>query len=223
MQEFATPTPIAVVLDIAAGRIRLVAGERADTTVEVSPADSGRDRDVKTAKDTRVACADGVLRIETPRDGNRLFGPSGAIEVVVHLPAASRLEAKAAGAGLTTTGRLDEVVVKAAQGPVEIEQARTARITLQDGDVTIGRLEEDGELTTARGDIRVTEAAAGAVVLSTQSGSITIGAAPETAATLDARTSYGRVSNALRNTEGKDAGLRIRATTSHGDISAHSN
>ncbi|MFC8175779.1 hypothetical protein [Streptomyces sp. NPDC057325] len=78
-------------------------------------------------------------------------------------------------------------------------------------------------MTTARGDIRVTEATAGAVVLSTQSGSITIGAAPETAATLDAHTSYGRVSNALRNTEGKGAGLRIQATISHGDISAHSN
>ncbi|MFJ6252368.1 MULTISPECIES: hypothetical protein [unclassified Streptomyces] len=48
------------------------------------------------------------------------------------------------GPGLATTGRLDEVVVKAAQGPVEIERARTARIVLEDGDITIGRLEGTG-------------------------------------------------------------------------------
>jgi hypothetical protein len=57
-------------------------------------------------------------------------------------------------------------------------------------------------------------------VLTTQDGSISIGAAAGVSATLDAGTSYGRVSNALKN-DGTTA-LDIRATTSCGDITARS-
>jgi hypothetical protein len=60
----------------------------------------------------------------------------------------------------------------------------------------------------------------GTVVLRTQSGDISVGAAAGVSATLDAGTDYGRVSNALKN-DGT-AELDIRATTSHGDITARS-
>ncbi|MEV1199941.1 hypothetical protein [Microbispora rosea] len=38
MQKFNTPAPISAVLDVAAGRVRFIAAERADTVVEVLPA-----------------------------------------------------------------------------------------------------------------------------------------------------------------------------------------
>ncbi|MGW6541154.1 hypothetical protein ACWGDD_35685, partial [Streptomyces sp. NPDC055011] len=60
------------------------------------------------------------------------------------------------------------------------------------------------------------------LVLTTQAGDVTVGAAHGADATLDAGTSHGRVRNTLRNTHGKGAPLTIRATTSHGDITAHS-
>jgi hypothetical protein len=60
----------------------------------------------------------------------------------------------------------------------------------------------------------------GAVVLRTQSGDISFAAADGVSAALDASTGYGRISNALRN-DGT-AALDIRATTSHGDITARS-
>ena len=60
----------------------------------------------------------------------------------------------------------------------------------------------------------------GTVVLRTQSGDITVGAAPGVSAALDAGTSHGRISNALKN-DGT-AELDIRAITSDGDITAHS-
>ena len=44
MQKFDTPTPVSAVLDIPAGHIRLIAADRADTTVEVLPANAGRSR-----------------------------------------------------------------------------------------------------------------------------------------------------------------------------------
>jgi hypothetical protein len=60
------------------------------------------------------------------------------------------------------------------------------------------------------------------VVLTTQSGGISVGAAAGVSASLDAGTSYGRISNALKNFDGAGAQLDIRATTSYGDIVAHS-
>jgi hypothetical protein len=86
----------------------------------------------------------------------------------------------------------------------------------------VGRLTGPGEIRTQRGDIRITEAASGTVTLSTQQGDITIGAAQGVSASLDAGTGYGRVSNALKNTDGAAAGLTIHATTAYGDITARS-
>lgn len=43
MQTFDTPAPISALLDVPAGRIRFIAADRTDTTVEVLPADARRD------------------------------------------------------------------------------------------------------------------------------------------------------------------------------------
>src|ERR1700722_16254864 len=80
MQKFDTPAPISAVLDIPAGRIQFIAADRADTTVEVRPANPAKSRDTKTAEQTTVASADGVLRIAAPTSSNQLFGPSGSLE-----------------------------------------------------------------------------------------------------------------------------------------------
>ncbi|MFJ9601841.1 hypothetical protein [Streptomyces althioticus] len=74
--RFQTPAPLPVALDIAAGRIRFVAADRADTVVEVLPVDATKSRDAKAAEQTRVEYRDGVLRIDGPRAKNQLLGPS---------------------------------------------------------------------------------------------------------------------------------------------------
>ncbi|MFF3580185.1 DUF4097 family beta strand repeat-containing protein [Streptomyces mirabilis] len=220
MQKFETPAPISAVLDIPAGRIQFIAADRADTTVEVLPADPSKSRDTKAAEQTAVAYADGVLRITTPGPHSQLFGPSGSLEVTVQLPAGSRIEARAAAAELRGVGRLGDVAFEGAYRQIKIDEAADVRLTATDGDVEVGRLGGSAEISTARGDIRITEAARGTVVLRTQSGDISVGAAAGVSATLDAGTGHGRVSNALKN-DGT-AELDIRATTSRGDITARS-
>ncbi|MFF8942249.1 DUF4097 family beta strand repeat-containing protein [Streptomyces sp. NPDC014864] len=221
MQRFDTPAPVAAVIGIPAGRIRLIAADRADTTVEVLPADASTSRDVKAAEQIEVAYADGVVRIEAPEGPNsRLFGPSGSVEVTVQLPAGSRVEAKAAGSELRAVGRLGDVTFDGAHRQIKIDEAAGLHLTALDGDVEIGRLGGPSEISTARGDIRIAEAGRGTVVLRTQSGDISVGAAPGVSASLDAGTGHGRISNALKN-DGKTE-LDIRAATSHGDITARS-
>ncbi|MFF0480751.1 DUF4097 family beta strand repeat-containing protein [Streptomyces sp. NPDC004435] len=223
MQTFATAAPITTVIDIPAGRLRFVAADRADATVDVRPADATKSRDVKAAEETTVGFADGVLRVSAPKAKNQVLGQTGFIEVIVHLPAGSAVEAKAAAADLRSVGRLGDVTFTSAQGPVNLDEASGARLSVQDGDLTIGRLTGSAELSTARGDLKIAEATTGTVTLTTQAGSISVGTAPGVSATLDAGTSLGRILNTLQNAEGSDAGVAIRATTTLGDITAHSN
>ncbi|MFF5204874.1 DUF4097 family beta strand repeat-containing protein [Streptosporangium sp. NPDC000396] len=220
MQTFPTPAPITAVLDIPAGRVQVIAADRTDTTVEIRPANPAKSRDTKAAEQTTVAYTDGILRIITPTPGNQFLGPSGSLEITIQLPAGSHIEAKTASTELRAVGRLGDVAFEGAYRQIKIDEAASVRLTATDGDVEVGRLNGPAEISTARGDIRITEAARGTVVLRTQSGNISIAAAAGVSAALDAGTSYGRVSNALKN-DGT-AELDIRATTSNGDITARS-
>ncbi|MGA5421045.1 DUF4097 family beta strand repeat-containing protein [Streptomyces lavendulocolor] len=222
MQKFATPAPVSAVLDIPAGHIRLIAADRADTVVEVLPADPAKDRDVRAAERTTVTLADGVLRIDGAPAKNPVLGTSGSVEITVQLPAGSHVEATAAAADIRGVGRLGDVTVECAQGPLKLDETASARLTLMAGDITVGRLGGPAEIRTQKGDLRVGEAVRGTVALRTESGDITLTAAPGASASLDASTGYGRIHNALRNTDGPRADLEVHATTAYGDITARS-
>ncbi|MEU4218528.1 DUF4097 family beta strand repeat-containing protein [Actinoplanes sp. NPDC026623] len=221
MQTFATPAPISAVLNIPAGRVRFIAADRADATVEILPADAAKTRDVTAAQHTTVEYGDGVLRITgTIPAKNRILGNAGVVEITVQLPAGSHLQAKTATAELRGVGRLGDVTYDSAHGTVKLDETAGLHLTIAAGDVHVGRLGGPAQISTQQGDITITEATDGAVELSTQAGDITIGAAPGVSASLNAGTGYGRIDNALRNTG--TPGLTIHATAAYGDITARS-
>ena len=221
MPTFNTPEPISAVLDIPAGRIQFIAADRADTAVEVLPADPSKGRDVTVAEEAKVAYGDGVLRIEVSAK-NQYFGPSGSVAVTVQLPAGSAVEVNAASAELRAVGRLGDVAVMSDHGSIDLEDVAGARITTAAGDVSVGRLNGPAEIRTSKGDIRIAEAVRGALALRTDAGDVEVGVAAGVSATLDAGTLSGRIQNALNNTEGAAAPVTIHATTSVGDIVARS-
>ena len=218
MQKFATPAPIAAVLDIPSGRVQLIAADRTDTTVQVLPANAAKSRDVKAAEQTTVQYTDGTLRIEVPTK-NQYLGPTGSVEVTIQLPAGSRIDATAASTELRAVGRLGDVAFNGAYRHIKIDEAAGLHLTAVDGDIAIGRLGGDAQISTARGDIHITQATHGTLHLHTHSGDITVGTATGVSASLDAGTPHGRISNSLKNT-GTTA-LDIHATTTNGDITAH--
>jgi DUF4097 and DUF4098 domain-containing protein YvlB len=220
MQGFDTPAPISAVLDIPAGRVRFIAADRADSEVEVLPGDASKGRDAKLAEQTKVEYGDGVLRIEASAK-NQFLGPSGAIEVTVQLPAGSRVEVKAASAEFQAVGRFGDVAFEGSHGAIKLDEAESVRLTTDAGDVEVGRLNGPAEISTKKGDIRIAEAVRGTVRLRTQAGDVSVGAAHGVSASLDAGTTYGRIHNALKNTEGAPD-LNVHATTAYGDIVARS-
>jgi hypothetical protein len=221
MLKFDTPAPITAVLDIPAGRIQFIAADRADTTVEVRPANAAKGRDVKVAERTTVGYVDGVLRIEAPAAKNQYFGPSGSIAVTVQLPTGSRVEAQASFAEFRGVGRLGDVSC-VAYGAVHIDEAASAHLAAYLGDVTVRRLTGPAEITTQKGNIHIVEATSDKVVLRTQMGNVTVGASRGVSASLDAATRCGRIRNTLMNSRGAAADLNIHATTDLGDIVAQS-
>ncbi|MCZ0980661.1 DUF4097 family beta strand repeat-containing protein [Streptomyces diastatochromogenes] len=220
MQNFATPAAIVATLSVPAGRIRLIATDRTDTTVEVLPADPSSSRDKKTAEHTEVTYTDGVLSIEVPKSKGSVLGGAGSIQVTVQLPTGSRVQAQAAAAELTAVGRFGDIDFQGAYREIKIDEAARLHLTATDGDIEVSRLTGPARITTARGDIRIVEALTGTVALTTQKGDISIAAATGVSASLDASTAYGRVGNSLQN-NGTPA-LTIQATTAYGDITARS-
>ncbi|WP_370385082.1 DUF4097 family beta strand repeat-containing protein [Catenulispora sp. GAS73] len=233
MQKFQTPTqtqtppqtqtqtPITVLLNIPAGQIHLVATDRADTTVQILPSDASKRRDAKAAEQTAIDFADGVLRIATD-DPNKVLGSSGSLDVTIALPSGSRVEGKAGAAELFSTGRLGTVSFDGAYRTVALDEIAGGTVTMHMGDLSIAKLTGSAHLRNGKGDITVAEAVAGSVELRTDAGNLTIAAAHGVSGTLDAGTAHGRVTNAMRNSEGAGAGLAVKATTSHGDITATS-
>ena len=219
MQKYATTAPITAVVKVPAGRVQFIAADRADTTVEVRPANPAKNRDVKTAEQTSVDFADGILRIESTTK-HQILGSTGSVEVTVQLPVGSNVEAKTAAVELRGVGRLGDVAFEGAYRQIKLDEAAAVRLTAIDGDVEIGRLGGPANISTARGDIRIAEAASGTLELRTQFGDITIAAAPGVSASLDAGTSYGRINNSLKNNGTPE--LDIHATTPKGNITARS-
>ncbi|BCJ37067.1 hypothetical protein Athai_45700 [Actinocatenispora thailandica] len=219
MQKFDTTAPITATLDIPAGRVQFIAADRADTTVEVRPANATKKRDVALAEETTIEYRDGTLRIEAPTR-NQYFGPSGSIEVTVQLPTGSRIEAKTASAEFRGVGRLGDIVYDSKHGPIKIDEADSAHLSTLAGDVVVGRLNGAAEISTSKGDIRIDEAVRGTVIVRTDAGDLSVTAAPGVSAEFKGGTRYGVIHEALRN-DGTIA-LTIHATTSYGNITARS-
>ena len=67
MPTYDTPEPISVSLELGVGDIRITAGDRTDTVVEVRPSDPANKDDVAAAEQTRVEYADGRLTVKAPK------------------------------------------------------------------------------------------------------------------------------------------------------------
>ena len=64
---FETPEPIAATIVVVIGDVRISAGDRATTVVEVHPSDATNGEDRKAAEQTVVEYADGQLLVKAPK------------------------------------------------------------------------------------------------------------------------------------------------------------
>jgi len=165
MPTFDTPTPISATIDLGLGDVRITAGDRATTVVDVRPSDPSNDEDTRAANATRIDLADGRLLVKAPK--LRQWLPrtdGGSIDVTVELPAGSNLHGTAASADFRSHGRLGRCRVKIGLGAIEVEEAGSAELKSGAGDITVDHATGAAGLTAGSGDVRVRKLDHGAVI-----------------------------------------------------------
>ena len=207
MPAYNTPDPIDLAVDLSYGRLEVVAGDRTDTVVTVSPTSPSSAADRRGAENTRVEFDGQRVVIEGPRPRFVFIGPNESIDVRVELPTGSRLTADVGGR-VRTTGRLGATRVKGALGGVVIDTTDDLWVRSGHGSLEVSAAHGSAELIADHGQIKVGSIDGDAVVKSSH-GSIEI---DETGGDLDAKLSYGEleVTRALGGITAKSAYGSIR-------------
>lgn len=196
MPVFDTPGPITADIDII-GRVQVTASDRADTVVEVLPADPADEASVQAAGQTTVEFSGGRLLVRRPKLGPlaSLIGPRGSVTVTVGLPAGSDVKASSL-AGITTTGPLGEAILHSSIGDLQVEEASWLEAKAAIGSITVDRVAGPAEVATSNGAIRI-GALEGAATLESANGSISV---DRTAGVLQVKSANSDIT--LRETAG---------------------
>lgn len=228
MPSFETPDPIAVSVDMAAGAVRIVASDRADTVVEVRPHNDNKEADMQAAAETGVDLTDGRLTVKGPKSLVRSMftsGPGPAIDVDIQLPQGSSL-AVSSWSSVSCTGALGDVDVRTSLGDLRFESTGDLRAKTSLGDVTVGRSAGRVDVDTSAGAVRI-GAVDGSAVVKASSGDLSLG---DVAGDARLHTSYGEITveRVLASVTAKTAAGDIRVyeavrgrvelATSYGDI-----
>jgi hypothetical protein len=157
MPTFDTPRPILVDLELGVGDVRITAGDRSDTTVEIRPTDPGKPSDVDAAEHTRVDYSDGRLVIRAPKSWRRytIRGGGESIDVQIEVPSGSRIRGDAGIAALHATGPMGECEYKTGVGDIQVEQAGSVHLSAGVGDITAQRVTQHAEINTGSGSVRL--------------------------------------------------------------------
>ncbi|MBG6059398.1 hypothetical protein RCH16_002643 [Cryobacterium sp. MP_M5] len=203
MPTYRTPTPIDLAINLQVGEIEVVAGDRADTVVTVSPTNPARSVDRRGAEETLVTFDGERLTITGPKPRFSIIGPTESVDLKVELPAGSRLTAEIAVGNARTAGRLGATRIKNLTGSVEVDTTGDLWLRAGHGNATVGTIHGGSEITADHGQIRI-GTISGDAVLRASHGSITIG---ESGGALDLKLSYGdlEITRALASVTAKTA------------------
>ncbi|WP_021594317.1 DUF4097 family beta strand repeat-containing protein [Actinomadura welshii] len=190
MPAFDTPEPITADIQVYTGQVRIHAGDRSETEVEVRPSDPDDQASVQAAERTVVEFSGGRLLVKGPKPKGLAYLRSwrGSIEVSVVLPAGSRVEAEVA-ADLIATGPLGETVLLSATGDLRLEETGPLEARAANGDISVDRVTGPVEAITGTGTIRI-GTIDGPGTVKTSTGSIGIG---EATGDLDLKTGTGHI------------------------------
>jgi len=177
MPSFDTPDPISATIDVVMGDVRIRAGERDATVVEVQPSDTANKEDVKAAELTRVEYANRRLLVKTPKLRSwSIRSGGGSVDVTVELPAGSYAHGAGQATDFRCDGRLGDCRIKTGLGHIQLDRADTLNLKTGIGDISVERATGHAEVTAGSGDVRLRELDAGAVVKNSN-GDTWIGAA----------------------------------------------
>jgi hypothetical protein len=198
MAVFATPEPVSVTIELNMGDVRIIASDRTDTVVEVSPRDDSKASDVRAAEQTRVEFSNGSLLVKTMQrnvfyeSARSIIGPGrgGPVDVTIELPAGSQVQGDSGMGDFGGEGELGECRVKTGMGNIRLGHAGAAHLKTGMGNIVVDRSLGDVDVTTGSGDVRVGHVG-GAAVIKNSNGDTVVG---EVTGDLRVKSANGRIS-----------------------------
>jgi DUF4097 and DUF4098 domain-containing protein YvlB len=163
MPTFDTPGPISATVEIVFGDIRFTASDRADTVVEVRPADPSRALDVKAAEQATIEFTNGKLLVKHSKLRTAFATTYGSVQVLVSLPTGSDVQGDTAKGGYLVEGAVGASRLKTATGDIRVEQAAGVQLKTTGGKVVVDHVTGQAEVT-GNGEIRVRQVDGCAVV-----------------------------------------------------------
>ncbi|MBE1573677.1 DUF4097 domain-containing protein [Amycolatopsis roodepoortensis] len=176
MPSFATPEPILADLEPVVGNVRIVAGDRTDTVVEVAPLDENNESDVDAAKRTVVEFSGGTLTVRAPK--MRLLDFSNrtrSIDVTIELPAGSRVQGSTGLGDLTVTGRIAGCRYRSGTGHIHLDRTGELKLHSASGNIVVEHADGNADISTSSGRVHVGRID-GTAVVKNSNGATTIGA-----------------------------------------------
>jgi DUF4097 and DUF4098 domain-containing protein YvlB len=203
MPTFSTPSPIDLAINLPVGSIDIIASERTDTVVTVSPTNPDKAVDRRGAEETKVEFDGHRLTVLGPKPRFSIIGPSESIDLKVELPTGSRVTTESSVGHVRGRGRLGATRIKASTGAVDLDATGDLWLRASHGNATAQSVDGTAEITADHGQIRL-GAVLGDAILKTSHGTITIG---ESGGDVDAKLSYGdlEIARALGSVTAKTA------------------
>ncbi|WP_031070016.1 DUF4097 family beta strand repeat-containing protein [Streptomyces sp. NRRL WC-3742] len=207
MPSYESSGPISAVIEFNIGALWVKAGKSAEATVDVRPANPDREADVRAAELTQVDFSGGRLTVNGPAQRTVFTSKKGSIEVLVELPAGSQVDVEAPVADIVAEGPLGVCRVKTSMGRIQVDQAEQVRLRTGQGDVRIGVVTGDAEVSGS-GRIEI-GTVGGRLTVKNTNGDTEI---DEVRGELEANSSNGRihVAHAGADVDAKSANGHIR-------------
>lgn len=155
---FDTSGPIAAEVDIAAGSIHLIAGDREETLVTVNPVNPSSKFDVEAAEKARVGMSGARLSVDVPKPGGIMayisFRDWGLVDVTIELPTGSSVDAKTGAGSVRADGEFGDMVARSGAGDIHVDSASARKLSSGAGRLRLESSVGDTELVTA-GDMEI--------------------------------------------------------------------
>jgi len=154
MSSYAVTEPPELRIEIQIGRVDLVATDRKDVVVTVSPSNPGRSGDRSATDRVRVDQVGDTVRITGPSRLN-LFGSGDSVDLLVEVPAATMANIDVKYGSVHASGALAACRVNVPYGDVTLESATRLDLSGGHGEVRVARVAGDAEIGLKSGSARV--------------------------------------------------------------------
>jgi hypothetical protein len=224
MPSYEVSGPIDLDISAGAGFVDIVASDRPDAVVAVSPSKPGRGGDESLAREATVSFDSGVLRVKVPRRLN-LFSKGDSVDVRCEVPTGSRVTVESAYGSVRARGVLGDCRMVAKYGGVTVDTVANLVLEAPYGSTDIAEVTGRLDVTAGHGVLRIGQvhgdarlrASHGSMELGTAAGDVEV--ATSGAVTIDralgdvtARSAHGPIR--IREVSGGT----IRLDNGHADV-----